>query len=123
VSDTLRVYLEERFDCHAPDRTTEEFLFELQDAPWLTPDQKQSLGEFLENCDLVKFARFEPTESALRELHDAASRLIDETQYDPVTPEPRDGPDAGPTPDPESESQPSPVESGAASPARPPSSP
>ena len=29
VSDTLRLYLEERFDFHAPERTTEEFLHEL----------------------------------------------------------------------------------------------
>ena len=30
VSDTIRAYLEERFDFHAPERTTEEFLHELQ---------------------------------------------------------------------------------------------
>src|SRR5215467_14456500 len=30
VSDTTRHYLEERFDFHAPDRTTEEFLHELR---------------------------------------------------------------------------------------------
>jgi hypothetical protein len=29
VSDTIRWYLEERFDFHAPERTTEEFLYEL----------------------------------------------------------------------------------------------
>ena len=85
VSDTIRMYLEERFTLRAPERTTEEFLFELQASHHLTRDQKQSLGAFLESCDLVKFARFEPTEQALRELHDSALRLIDETQYEPVT--------------------------------------
>ena len=30
VSDTVRTYLEERFDFHAPERTTEEFLHELR---------------------------------------------------------------------------------------------
>jgi hypothetical protein len=84
VSGTLRVYLEERFDFHAPERTTEEFLHELRDTPRLTPDQKQSLAEFLQSCDLVKFARFEPTEAALRDLHESASRLVDETQFDPL---------------------------------------
>ena len=84
VSDVTRIYLEERFDFHAPERTTEEFLLELQATKLLTPDQKQSLGEFLQSCDLVKFARYEPTESALRELHDSALRLVDETQYEPV---------------------------------------
>jgi hypothetical protein len=84
VSNTLRYYLEERFRLRAPERTTEEFLIELQDSRNLTPDQKQSLREFLQSCDLVKFARFEPTETALRQLHDAALRLVDETQFDPI---------------------------------------
>lgn len=85
VSDTARVYLEERFNLRAPERTTDEFLVELRASHHLTREQKQSLGAFLESCDLVKFARFEPTEQALRELHDSALRLIDETQYDPVS--------------------------------------
>ncbi len=80
VADTIRVYLEERFSFHAPDRTTEEFLHELQGTELLTQDQKQSLGEFLSRCDLVKFARYEPTEAELRDLHDAALRLVDETE-------------------------------------------
>ena len=86
VSDTIRGYLEERFSLRAPERTTEEFLVELRSSPHLTRDQKQSLGAFLESCDLVKFARFEPTEQALRELHDSALRLIDETQYETLPP-------------------------------------
>jgi hypothetical protein len=84
VADTTRIYLEERFSLRAPERTTEEFLVELRTSPHLTLDQKQSLGAFLESCDLVKFARFEPTETALRQLHDAALRLVDETQFDPI---------------------------------------
>ena len=84
VSNSARVYLEERFTLRAPERTTEEFLVELRRSQHLTPDQKESLGRFLESCDLVKFARYEPTESALRELHDSALRLVDETQFEPV---------------------------------------
>lgn len=84
ISEALRTYLEERFQFHAPERTTEEFLGELQASRRLLPDQKQSLAEFLQHCDLVKFARHEPTEVALRELHDSALRLVDETQYEPI---------------------------------------
>jgi hypothetical protein len=80
VSDTVRVYLEERFDFHAPERTTEEFLYELRDTDLLLPEQKESLGNFLESCDLVKFARYEPGEPELRELHGSAVRLVDETE-------------------------------------------
>jgi hypothetical protein len=79
ISHGLRVYLEERFQLRAPERTTEEFLDELQASPRLSRRQKESLGDFLERCDLVKFARHEPAEPALRELFEAALRLVDET--------------------------------------------
>jgi hypothetical protein len=87
VSDTTRWYLEERFDFHAPERTTEEFLVELKGTNLLTPDQKESLGEFLQRCDLVKFARYEPGQPELLDLHAAALRLVEETEPPPATPE------------------------------------
>jgi len=83
VSDTLRQYLEERFEFHAPERTTEEFLHELQATDRLSPEQKESLGEFLRRCDLVKFARYEPREPELRDLHAAALQLVEETEPQP----------------------------------------
>lgn len=83
VSDAIRVYLEERFEFRAPERTTEEFLDELQSSAFLTFDQKQTLGEFLARCDLVKFARYQPGETELRQLYDAAVRLIEETHPPP----------------------------------------
>jgi hypothetical protein len=86
VSDTVRLYLEERFNFRAPERTTEEFLRELQDTDLLAAEQKEKLGEFLEGCDLVKFAKYEPGEPELRGLHAAALRLIEETEPVPVLP-------------------------------------
>jgi hypothetical protein len=80
VSDVTRVYLEERFNVRAPERTTEEFLEEQRTSPLLTDAQKDLLSNFLTQCDLVKFARHEPAEPELRALLDAALRLIDETQ-------------------------------------------
>jgi hypothetical protein len=80
VSGTIRYYLEERFNFRAPERTTEEFLIELRKTNLLTPDQKESLGEFLKGCDLVKFARYEPGEAELRDLHASAVRLVEETE-------------------------------------------
>jgi hypothetical protein len=88
VSDTVRWYLEERFEFRAPERTTEEFLYELRATELLTPDQKASLGEFLQRCDLVKFARYEPAQPELLELHGAAVRLVEETEPPPATVEP-----------------------------------
>ncbi len=80
VSDTARAYLEERFNFHAPERTTEEFLRELSGTDLLAKEQKGSLGNFLESCDLVKFAKYEPREPELRELHGSAVKLVEETE-------------------------------------------
>jgi hypothetical protein len=85
VSDTIRFYLEERFEFRAPERTTEEFLRELGGTDLLAPEQKESLGKFLESCDLVKFAKYEPRENELRELHGAAVKLVEETEPQPIS--------------------------------------
>jgi hypothetical protein len=65
ISDILRSYIENRFGLKAPERTTEEFLTELtldlQMQKALLGDHKRLLGEFLNQCDLVKFAKHEPT--------------------------------------------------------------
>jgi hypothetical protein len=51
----------------------------------LLPEQKESLGEFLASCDLVKFAKYEPGEAELRGLHGSAVRLVEETEPPPVS--------------------------------------
>lgn len=79
VSRILRLYLEERFGWNAPDRTTEEFLAEIQPRPDLHPDLKTSLPPFLDACDQVKFARHIPTETDLRHLHRTAIQIIHTT--------------------------------------------
>lgn len=79
VSRILRLYLEERFGWNAPDRTTEEFLSELGGRAELSAEDRELLGAFLTRCDLVKFARHDPTEGELLELHRAALRLVDDT--------------------------------------------
>lgn len=79
VSDALRTYLEAQFQLRAPERTTEEFLLELQTSAVLDARHKETLNRFLERCDLVKFARQEPGRSELQQLHDVALRLVEET--------------------------------------------
>ncbi|MCU0771734.1 MAG: hypothetical protein MUE94_08210 [Verrucomicrobia bacterium] len=83
VSNTLRAYLEDAFQMRAPEQTTEEFLVELQHSHLLSQGQKSSLGDFLQSCDLVKFARYEPRESELRELHAYAVELVAQTEPSP----------------------------------------
>lgn len=79
VSDALRGYMEGRFSIHAPDRTSDEFLDELRTSTALTGAQHEFVADFLNQCDLVKFARDEPTRSDLERLHRSALRLVEET--------------------------------------------
>ena len=62
LSNVLRYYIEDRFRLKAPERTTEEFLYELAYSYVLGAEDKDSVGQFLRHCDLVKFAKQEPTE-------------------------------------------------------------
>ncbi len=82
VSGVLREYLEDRFGLHAPDRTTDEFLPEVEGSGLLASDQQQHLSQFLRQCDLVKFARMLPGESVHGEIFDFAERLVEETRED-----------------------------------------
>lgn len=57
LSAILRRYIEGRFGLHAPDRTTEEFLYEARGAAAMGTKDVELLERFLEHCDLVKFAK------------------------------------------------------------------
>ncbi len=88
ISAILREYLENRFNLHAPERTTEEFLQELRNAPCLRePEQQRLLKSFLTQCDLVKFAKHTPTIDDARALHDSCESFIRSTaQREPSQP-------------------------------------
>lgn len=79
VSTALRSYFEGRFSIHAPDRTTDEFLDELRSSTALTERQQELVGEFLAQCDLVKFARDQPARSELEKMQRFALGLVEET--------------------------------------------
>lgn len=85
TSDPIRTYLEERFDLRAPERTTEEFLEELKYSESLNAIQKERMKDFLSLCDLVKFAKFEPTQTELRHLHQSAMNFVDEMELTTMT--------------------------------------
>ena len=82
ISDILRHYIEHRFNLRAPERTTEEFLFELASTDVLSESDKESLGEFLQHCDLVKFARHEPATEQIQETFDLVKSFIEKTRSD-----------------------------------------
>jgi len=60
LSDILRHYIEDRFCIKAPEMTTEEFLRFLKTSKALDPSRKEVLKEFLQSCDMVKFAKYAP---------------------------------------------------------------
>ena len=82
VSQILRVYLEERYGMHAPDRTTEEFLAEVEFGDALDAEQRASLRPFLLQCDLVKFARALPGEDVHTATFDTAEHFVEATRED-----------------------------------------
>ncbi len=80
ISGTLRYYIEDRFNLHAPERTTEEFLAELPHAQVLSVPDKDVLREFLTHCDLVKFAKHEPTREQVQRTFDLVKDFIERTR-------------------------------------------
>lgn len=79
LSDIVRRYLEDQFSLRAPEQTTEEFLYEVSRDNALTQAHKDLLGAFLQESDLVKFARFRPGEDDKKRAFDAAERFVRET--------------------------------------------
>ena len=82
VSGILRYYIEDRFDLHAPERTTEEFLAELPYTPVLSAPDTEVLKEFLTHCDLVKFAKHEPTTEQVQRTFDLVKDFVERTRSD-----------------------------------------
>jgi hypothetical protein len=82
ISDILRHYIEHRFSLRAPERTTEEFLAELANTDVLPSAEKQRLGEFLQHCDLVKFAKHNPTTEQIQETFNLVKDFIEKTKSD-----------------------------------------
>jgi hypothetical protein len=80
VADIARHYMENRFDIHAPHMTTEEFLYDLGITGHLNDVQKLALKEFLNSCDMVKFAKYAPTIKEALANFDLAKKLVDETK-------------------------------------------
>ncbi len=78
-SAIIRRYIEVRFDLAAPQRSTEEFLAEAQHSPKLAPEYQTLLADFLQCCDLLKFARTLANRNELVQLHDAAIHFVKET--------------------------------------------
>ena len=80
LSDILRRYIEGRFQIRAPEMTTEEFLVYLKKTPALSAQYKSTLQDFLNGCDMVKFAKFSSSPYEMEHSLALAWQLVSETQ-------------------------------------------
>lgn len=71
LSLILREFIENQFNIHAPEQTTEEFMGEMYKFNNINQEQKDLLKEFLIQCDLIKFAKHIPPLS----YHDKALNI------------------------------------------------
>jgi hypothetical protein len=79
LSDVVRRYLADRFGLPAPRRTTAEFLETVQKSGALSVESQTLLRDFLERCDLAKFAPVGASAEEGRQAARIARTLIEQT--------------------------------------------
>ena len=75
VSDILRRYVTEQYELPVTRQTSVEFLNALA-ATSFTGDEQTLLTDFLNRCDLIKFARYDATREDSRLLLDEADKFV-----------------------------------------------
>jgi hypothetical protein len=79
ISDIVREYIEGVFQVMALERTTNEIMRDLRKNAQMATEQQLQLRELLDNCDLVKFAKFRPDAAEAGQAHACAVRFVEET--------------------------------------------
>lgn len=77
LSDIVRRYIEDQFGVRAPELTTEEFLQEARRSVDLSGRSQELLSAFLERCDRVKFAAYNPEQGESAEALNLARQFLD----------------------------------------------
>jgi hypothetical protein len=76
VSNILRKYVTQQYGLPATRQTSIEFLTALAKTSSFSTDEKSLLEDFLNRCDLIKFARYEATTSDSELLLQEATRFV-----------------------------------------------
>ncbi len=76
VSDILRRYVTEQFALPVTRQTSVEFLSALAKSSPFSADERSLLEDFLNRCDLIKFARYHATAADSRLLLEEAMRFV-----------------------------------------------
>ncbi len=80
LSEITRIYIEMRFGLMAAEQTTEEFLQAAHDSPQLRSEHRSLLAEFLQACDLVKYARYQPVSEEIERAFHSARDFVEQTR-------------------------------------------
>lgn len=80
LSDIIRIYIEGRYGVFALDRTTWELYQEMR-LRKIERAHVDKIRDFLEDCDLVKFAKYIPTEKEIEEAYERAEGIIAEPAW------------------------------------------
>ena len=84
VSDILRRYVTEQYQLPVTRQTSVEFLNALAQASPFSEDDKSLLEDFLNRCDLIKFARYDATIEDSRLLLEEATRFVEGGKLEPA---------------------------------------
>jgi Domain of unknown function (DUF4381) len=76
VSDILRRYVTNHYALPVTRQTSVEFLTALAKSSPFSASEKSLLEDFLNRCDLIKFARYEATSADSRLLLEEATRFV-----------------------------------------------
>jgi hypothetical protein len=76
ISDILRQYATDQYNLPVTRQTSIEFLNLIKTASPFSDDEKMLLEDFLNRCDLIKFARYEATTADSRLLLEEATRFV-----------------------------------------------
>ncbi|MDP2920908.1 MAG: hypothetical protein Q8O12_00870 [Candidatus Omnitrophota bacterium] len=78
LSDIIRLYIENRYRIFAMDRTTWELFQEMKSRD-IKRQHAEEINSFLEDCDMVKFAKYKPGEKEIEDIYKKAEEIVDLT--------------------------------------------
>lgn len=75
ISETIRRYIESRYNIYTIQKDTEEIIEEIKSIP-LGNNIPETIEDFLKECDLVKFARLQPMRNESEEALEKARKIV-----------------------------------------------
>jgi uncharacterized protein DUF4381 len=84
VSDILRGYVTEQYQLPVTRQTSFEFLNMLAKSSPFSGEEASLLRDFLERCDLIKFARYDATPDDSRRLLEEAIQFVKGAKLEPA---------------------------------------